>query len=94
MSKITPFKGKPNGEQFHNWLDRLVYQFNRLSERANETTTAELEDIANAANTGADKVEGYARYNKSTGLTVIASGDADGDVWVHQGTGNTAHTPS
>ena len=56
-------------------------------------TTTELEDISNSVNTAATKVEGYRVYNTSTNLHVIAAGAADADVWVYEGTGNTAHTP-
>ncbi len=58
-----------------------------------DATTAELEAIANAINTDASKVEGFAVTNTTTGLVVIAAGNTDGAVWVFQGTGNTAHTP-
>ena len=56
-------------------------------------TTAELAAVGNAINTGAAKVEGYQVANETTGLTVIAAGNADNSVWVYMGTGNTAHTP-
>jgi len=57
------------------------------------STTALLADVSDVINTSAAKVEGYKVYNETTGLYVIAAGNADADVWVYEGTGNTAHTP-
>lgn len=59
-----------------------------------EVTTANLTDISHSINTGAAKVEGYKVRNITTGLFVVAAGNADGSVWVYEGTGSTAHTPS
>lgn len=56
-------------------------------------TTAEITDITNAINTSAKKVEGFKIYNVTTHLHVVAAGNADGSLWVFEGTGNTAHTP-
>jgi hypothetical protein len=56
-------------------------------------TTAELEDITNVINTSSNKVEGRPVLNTTTDITVIAAGNANGSLWVFQGTGNTAHTP-
>jgi hypothetical protein len=57
-----------------------------------QATTTELEDIADAINTDAAKVLGYAVLNTTTGVTVFASGDTDGAVW-HYYDATTAHTP-
>lgn len=56
-------------------------------------TTAELDDIADAINTGAAKVQGYQVYNTTTDNPCWAVGAADGDIWV-DGAGTTVHTPS
>lgn len=58
------------------------------------TTTADLEDISNSVNTSNAKVEGYKVRNETTNLYVVAAGNTDGSVWVYEGTGNTAHTPT
>lgn len=55
-------------------------------------STANLEDITNAINTSADKIEGQQVFNSVTNKPVWAAGNADGDVWV-DATGATAHTP-
>jgi hypothetical protein len=55
-------------------------------------TSTELLDIADAINTGADKVAGYQVFNTTTTAPVWAVGDTDGAVWV-DATGTTAHTP-
>ena len=55
-------------------------------------TTTELEDIADAINTGADKVAGYMVFNTTDGAPVWAVGAADGSVW-NDATGTLAHTP-
>jgi hypothetical protein len=56
------------------------------------STTAALEAIANAINTGAAKELGYMVLNTDTGLTVFASGNADGSDW-HFYDSSVAHTP-
>ena len=57
-----------------------------------ESTTADLEDNSTAVNTGAAKVLGRAVYNRTTGVTVFASGNLDGDTWDYYDA-TTAHTP-
>ena len=57
-----------------------------------EATTAELADDSHIINTGADKVLGRVVYNTTTGVTVFASGNADGDTWDYYDA-TTAHTP-
>jgi len=60
---------------------------------ANPTaTTTELEDIADAINTGALKVPGYMVFNTTSGAPVWAIADTDGGVW-NDATGTLAHTP-
>jgi hypothetical protein len=71
--------------------DDLKYH-NTEREKIKSDTVA-LTAIANAVNTSGKKVEGYRRYNITTDLFVIAAGNADGSVWVYEGTGATAHTP-
>lgn len=55
-------------------------------------TTVQLEDITNAINTDAGKVQGAVVYNSTTDNPVYAVGSGDGDVWV-DGAGTTVHTP-
>ena len=56
-------------------------------------SSAQLNDIAADINTNAAKVQGYRVYNQTAGIYTVASGNADGSVWVYEGTGNTQHTP-
>jgi hypothetical protein len=56
-------------------------------------TTAALDAIANAINTGAGKVQGAMVYNTDTDNPVYAAGNADGSIWV-DGAGATAHSPA
>lgn len=55
-------------------------------------TSAQLDDILNAVNTAADKIQGAQIYNTTTDNPVYAVGSADGDIWV-DGVGATVHTP-
>jgi len=64
-----------------------------LAQEPTHSTTAALEAIGNQINTKASKVEGFRVFNETTGLYVIAAGNANGSVWVYEGTGATAHTP-
>jgi hypothetical protein len=61
--------------------------------RVESATTTSLNDIAHVINTSANKIEGRKVYNSSLDLYVVAAGNANGSVWVYEGTGNTAHTP-
>jgi hypothetical protein len=56
-------------------------------------TTAALNDVSDAINTDAGKVQGAMVYNTDTDNPVYAVGNADADIWV-DGAGNTAHSPS
>jgi len=56
-------------------------------------TTAELEAIGNAINTGAAKVQGYQVFNTTSNSPVWAVDATDGGVW-NDGTGTLAHTPA
>lgn len=66
--------------------------FGYLENKVTTATTAELEDVTDAINTGAAKVEGYMVFNTDTNKPVWAVGSTDGNVWV-DATGATAHTP-
>ncbi len=55
-------------------------------------TDAALDDIANAVNTDAGKIQGAMVYNSTQDVPVYAVGAADGDVWV-DGAGTTVNTP-
>ena len=57
------------------------------------TTTAALIDEANAINTDASKIQGFAVYNTTSNSPVWAAGPGDNDVW-NDGTGTLAHTPA
>jgi len=57
-----------------------------------ESTTAQLENIADDVNTSADKELGYPRRNLDTKRLLFASGNTDGAVW-HYYDSTTAHTP-
>ena len=56
------------------------------------STTTALEDITDAINTDAGKVQGSILLNTTTGIVVVAAGAADGDVW-NETDGTLEHTP-
>ncbi len=63
-----------------------------VSFRPTTETTTNLEDVSNAINTGAAKVQGTMIYNSTTDNPVYAVGAANNSVWV-DGAGTTVHTP-
>ena len=60
--------------------------------RTQVVTDAELNDITDAINTDAGKVQGAQLYNGDQDVPVWAVGNADGDIWV-DGAGATVNTP-
>lgn len=63
-----------------------------VSFRPPTATSAALNAIGNAINTGAAKVQGTMVYNTTTDNPVYAVGNTDGAVWV-DGAGTTVNTP-
>jgi len=55
-------------------------------------TDTQLNDITDAINTAAGKVQGAMLYNSTQDVPVWAVGDTDGSVWV-DGAGTTVNTP-
>lgn len=70
----------------------IVAASNSLNVQPPNAITTELDDITDAINTGANKVDGYKVFNSTTGLEVFAAGNTAVSLWV-LATGTTAHTP-
>ena len=70
------------------WYDGASHQMAMIV----TATTTELEDVTDAINTRADKVEGYMVKNSTTNIPYWAAGNADADVW-EDATGTTIHSP-
>lgn len=88
---VEPFRDPSLSGRVSTWLERWRKRFNETLEPVT-ATTAQLEDIADAINTGPDKVEGQLVYNTTTNAPVWAGGSDAGDVW-RDSAGVTAHTP-